>query len=293
MHNKLQICREFIKTASAQIPSYAWDCTTPIVIAHDDKVQHFGTGTLFSVADSFFLVTAGHVIKQANEYDKTLAIGGFDGNNFISLTGDSLVSSSGQYGSSSDPFDVGIHPLAPDAVARLKNEKRFLHFDDIEFDPQPQTAVYTLFGFPGVWSSPSASQDENVMYKALQYTTYRYDRITSPLSDYQERLHLLLDGQLDQAFNDDASPVQSYDIDGGSGSVTLNLGGISGCSVWRIGDFSKPLDKWDVEESKLVAVQTGAYYDYKAIQATRWIAVSTLVHQAFPELRPAMKLLHL
>ena len=138
-------------------------------------MHHFGTGTLFRVADHFFLVTAGHVIKQACAHGKTLGIGGSDDGRFVTLSGQTLVSSEGQYGSSADLFDIALHRFSPDAVARLA-KKRFLIFDDIEFDSQSATAVYTIFGFPAVWSSPSRSTDEKVIYKALQHTTYRYDR---------------------------------------------------------------------------------------------------------------------
>jgi len=265
MDDQFQLQRKINETATAQIPSYAWDCTTPIVIAHEGAVHHFGTGTLFRVADHFFLVTAGHVIKQACEHGKTLGIGGSDDGHFIALNGDTLVSSEGQYGTSVDPFDIGLHRFAPDAVARL-SKKRFLLFNDIEFDTQSPTAVYTLFGFPAVWSSPSSSPDEKVKYKALQYTTYRYDRDTSTLQEYQDRLHLLLDAQFHQATNEDASPAQFHGPDGKSGPFPSGLGGISGCSVWRIGDLNTPLDDWDVEKSRLVAVQTGVYHAKRAFK---------------------------
>jgi hypothetical protein len=289
MDDLVQLQRRINATATAQIPSCAWDCTVPVVVAHEGAVHHFGTGTLFRVADYFFLVTAGHVIKQACEQGKTLGIGGSQDGHFISLSGETLVSSEGRYGSSEDPLDIALHRFAPDAAPRLAT-KRFLLFNDIEFEPQSATAVYTIFGFPAVWSSPSKSADEKVAYKALQYTTYRYDRDTSALDEYQERLHLLLDGQLDQATDDDARPVEFSDRNGTPVAFPRGLGGISGCSVWRIGDLTTPLDKWATEKAKLVAVQTGVYNAHRAIKATRWIAVSTMIHGAYPEFRPAMRL---
>lgn len=292
MDDQFQLQRRINETAIAQIPSCAWDCTVPIVIAYEGVVHHFGTGTLFRVADHFFLVTAGHVIKKACELGKTLGIGGSDDGHFIALSGETLVSSEGQYGTTGDPFDIALHRFSSDAVARLA-KKRFLLLDDIEFDPQSATAVYTIFGFPAVWSSPSKSVDESVTYKALQYTTYRYDRDTSVLNQYQERFHLLLNGQLDQATNEDATPVEFRNRDGKLVAFPHDLDGISGCSVWRIGDLVTPLDKWAVDRSRLVAVQTGVYDAQRAIKTTRWIAVSTLIHEAFPELRPAMALVRL
>ena len=70
-----------------------------------------------------------------------------------------------------------------------------------------------------------------------------------------------------------------------------HLGGISGCGVWRIGDLTIDISDWRIEGfARLVAVQTGFYHSAHVIKATRWIAVSTLIHDAYPDLRPAMHL---
>ena len=92
---------------------------------------------------------------------RRFSMGGSDDGRFVTLSGQTLVSSEGQYGSSTDLFDIALHRFSPDAVARLA-KKRFLIFDDIEFDSQSATAVYTIFGFPAVWSSPGGSTDNKV-----------------------------------------------------------------------------------------------------------------------------------
>src|SRR5438874_712036 len=119
MDDQVQLQRRINETASAQVPSWAWDCTVPVVIVHEGAVHHFGTGTLFRVADHFFLVTAGHVVKQACDRGKTLGIGGSEGANFIALSGEALVSSEGQFETSDDPLDIALHRFSPDAVVRL------------------------------------------------------------------------------------------------------------------------------------------------------------------------------
>ena len=83
MDDQIHVQRRIDEAANAQAPSYAWDSTVPIVIANEGTVNQFGTGTLFRVANHFFLVTAGHVIKQACELGKTLGIGGSDDGHFI------------------------------------------------------------------------------------------------------------------------------------------------------------------------------------------------------------------
>ncbi len=228
------------------------------------------------------------IIKKAVKYAKTLAISSATGF-FVAVPGEWICSSEGQYGTDEDPFDVVVCKLAQDVVDKIGN-KTFLRFDDIEFDSQSPTAVYTLFGFPGIWSEPSASPSANLVLKPFQYTTYAYDRDTDAFPEYQDRFHLLLDAQLRYTSISTGSPAQFRDVGGNDAPFPGGLGGISGCSVWRIGDLNVPVDDWSRERSRIVAVQTGVYPSKQAIEATRWVAVSTVLHGAFPELRPAMEL---
>jgi hypothetical protein len=85
-------------------------------------------------------------------------------------------------------------------------------------------------------------------------------------------------------------PFIFLDLNRNSLQFPRDLGGISGCSVWMIGSCDKPIEEWKKENSKIIAVQTGVYHKSQIIQATRWVAVSTLLHEAFPEVRPAMAL---
>ncbi len=290
LDDPIRLQREINEKVAAQIPSRAWDSTVPIVIAHDGAVHQFGTGTLLRIADCFFLVTAGHVIKDSCKNNKTVGIGGSDDRYFIALRGEAQVSSDCQGETNADPFDIGLYRLPPDIVARMK-QKQFLLLDDIDFVEQSPTAVYTLFGFPAVWSSPDSSGLNTIGYKAFQYTAYRYDRDTSVLKQYQDRYHLLLDAQLTEATDHDGNLFSIHDADAEK-ILALELGGISGCSVWRVGDLKAPFNEWGIKPPQVVAVQTGVYKSHRAIKATRWIAVSTLIYEAYPELRPAMALAH-
>ena len=138
--------RRIIETVNAQIQPRIYDSAVPIAVAQNAALRQHGTGTLFRVADHFFLVTAGHVFGEASKYKLSLGIGGSRDGHFIPLEGQSLVAS--------EPHDIGLHRLHSDAVDRL-TVGRFLSFNDIEIDQQSPTAVYTIFGFPCVWSSPS------------------------------------------------------------------------------------------------------------------------------------------
>ena len=70
----------------------------------------------------------------------------------------------------------------------------------------------------------------------------------------------------------------------------MGLKGISGCGVWHIGDLDVPLDRWVDREAKLAGVACAVYQAHGAIKVTRWIAVTTLINAAFPDLQPVLKL---
>jgi len=270
------------------IPEQAWDSTVAIVIVHNHNVYQFGSGILFRIADESFVVTAGHVIKEAHKYNKTLGITSAN-ESFVAVPGEWICSSEGQYGTDNDPFDVAIYNLPEHAIQKL-NGKRLLYRNDIDFGLQSGTGVYTLFGYPGIWSKPSTSSSEKLQLKPFQYTTIAFNRDTRSFTEYQEGFHLLLEAQLQYSSTENGTQATFKKLDGNSAPFPRGLGGISGCSVWRIGDLDVPIDDWGEKQPKIVAVQTGVYHTNQAIKATRWIAVNTLMHGAFPKLRPAMDL---
>jgi hypothetical protein len=74
------------------------------------------------------------------------------------------------------------------------------------------------------------------------------------------------------------------------GRFRRGLKGISGCSVWRVGDLDIPIDRWAESSAKLTGVVCAVYQAHGAIKVTRWIAVTTLIHSAFPDLQPVLNL---
>jgi hypothetical protein len=269
------------------VPSHAWNSTVAIVIAHNDAVHQFGTGMLFRIADKSFLITAGHVAQKAAANKKTLGISGSDDGTFISLAGEFMVSSEGQYGCDEDPFDIAILALPKDSIFRMQ-KKTFLLLNDVDFDEQSATGVYAIFGFPSVWSESCSDAGDTLKTKALEFIAFRSDRDTAALENYQERLHLLLDASPDYLTTQDGTNAQFLRRDGTEASFPGELGGISGCGVWRIGDLKVPINDWCRSEPRIAAVQTAVYPKRGLIRATRWAAVSTLIYEAFPELRPSL-----
>jgi hypothetical protein len=129
---------------------------------------------------------------------------------------------------------------------------------DIGFGEQPKTAVFTLFGHPGIWSSPSRDEGETLQVKGLEYTTYTFERNVEELLDYNPEYHLLLDAQAQQITWSDGSRAEFREREGTSADFPRDLKGISGGPVWRTGDLNVPIDDWHRLPPRVVGVQTGA-----------------------------------
>lgn len=197
--NEQQRLQEAINRGiQTNVPSRAWESTVAIVVAHPPAVSQLGSGTLFQVADRHFLVTASHVIRLAHKHRKTIGIAATGNDNLIAVAGNWMCSTPSE-GPGIDPhdpdnadaFDVAVHLLPDETVAKLRS-MRFLRIGDVYFsDPGPK-AVYTLFGYPGVWSEPTRTSEERLIVKPLEFTTYAYDGDVAELRGFKPQLHLLL-----------------------------------------------------------------------------------------------------
>ena len=185
---------------------------------------------------------------------------------------------------------IAVFRLPPEAIKRLSHY-RFLRIDDVGFDEESKSGVFTLFAYPGKWSLPSLGEADVVQLKGLEYTAIAYQGSAEKLNDYNARYHILLDAQAQQITWNDGTGAAFVDRKGENMFFPRDLKGISGCSVWKTVDTSVPVEKWQTLSAKVVGVETGVYQDRQVIRVTRWIAVTTLIHEAFPELRPAINLL--
>lgn len=188
-----------------------------------------------------------------------------------------------------DSFDVAAVPLTNEQASQLQ-DSTVLRMDDVSFRPVDKNNFVSIFGFPHLWSTRSTDQQPIMTSKAFQFTTDLYSGPTSDLSNYSDRFHLLLNASNEHLYDEKGSPARFQTLGGQPASFPSDIRGISGCSVWTIGDSKKPPIEWDSDQARLIAVQTGVYRQRQVIKSTRWIAVSTLLYEAFPELRGAMSL---
>lgn len=62
------------------------------------------------------------------------------------------------------------------------------------------------------------------------------------------------------------------------------------CSVAHIGDLDTSIEAWPATGAKVPKVACAVYQAHGAIKMTRRIAITTLLHSAFPDLQPVLKL---
>ncbi len=269
----------------SRVPRWAWDSVVSIVLGSEENVHQFATGALFQVRDQRFVVTAAHAIRIAASRDKTIGIT-CDSNSFMSASGNWICSGPFQYGSVEDPIDIAVYRI-PDQFFHRFNRQRFIQLSQVNFEVQ-RSGVFVLFGYPGIWTVPSRSNDERLEIKPLEYTTICYSGDQASLQGYQPKLHILLDADSKAISLSNGSRAQLRKCDGSLATFPRDLKGISGCPVWLIGDHRIPAGEWHTLPVGLAGVQTGVYQDSGVIRVTRWIAVTTLIHEAFPRLRCAL-----
>jgi hypothetical protein len=272
------------KRISRFVPRYVWRSTVAIVVANRPKVHLLGSGSLFQIGKYYFIVTAAHVIRLAHEYDRTIGISS-DAGSLSSVHGEWITSAPNL---PEDSLDIAVYQISDRVLGTLK-QSWFTRIADADFGREPKSAAYTVFGHPAIWARPSGADDEKVQLKGLEYTSYTYERSARDLSGYDPKYHLLLDAESEEITWTDGTRAEFKRADGTGAVFPRELKGISGAPVCRIGDLGVPINGWHSSCPKLVGVQTGIYQPSQAIRVTRWIAVTTLIHAAFPELKATIE----
>ncbi len=270
-----------VRAMVARTPSRVAGSALAIVGSHSCNVRHMGTGTLLAVADAKFVVTAAHVLKMAKDQDLTVAISPALGGVFTAVTARPWVLT--MDGGAGDQNDVALYRLDERELGRL-GAVDFVRIADVCFEKDLASAYFVVCGFPSIWSTAS-NPDGDMKSRLLQYGTYPFKGETSGLGGFDPERHILLEGTPGDLLDHNGEPTRFQTRSGHPASMPADLSGISGCSVWRIGDLRTPVSEWNINGAQIVAVQTGVFKTAGAIKATRWNAVTTLLHSAWPDLR--------
>ncbi len=258
----------------------------PIYAYFGDKMILFGSGTLLRVADSRLLVTASHVTCCANKKGIGLFVPADSGKKkFVSVRGRmASVSKS--------TVDISFVELPEDCFSVL-NLRKFLNLSDFEVRPgSSRKALYYIHGYPSCWASDDGMSSEAELV-AFSYGTVLYEGPTENLDDqdYNPQANILL--QVCKSLN--------CPMEGTHGGVPEELGGVSGCSIWRVAELDSGRAKWNAIQPKVVAVETGVFrgkvlgplgenLEAWAVKGVWWGVLTPALWDGFPELRPSLRL---
>lgn len=280
---------ELIPAMAACMPLTAAAATVAIVGAKSPVVRQIGSGTLLAVADAHFVVTAAHVLRHAQSHGMTVGVSSGDNQSFTAITGDWMLTTSSDGGASDDQFDIAVSRLSPNQLHRFAGVT-FVRIADVSFERDLTSGYFVVSGYPGIWSSVPEANETSMNSGLLQYGTYAFSGNTSALAGYDPERHFLLEASPATMLDPQGKPVVFRTRLGHHASMPSDLAGVSGSSVWIIGDLRFPISSWNQGLARIVGVQTGVYPSRGAIKFTRWNAVTTLIHSAFPDLRSTIEL---
>ena len=243
--------------------------TVAVVLERDGRPWQHGTGTLFRFGHLSFLVTAGHVVRAADQYSLYL-VGASE--RCIPLKGQRIYTS----GEQDDLFDLAIWKLEDETIEGL-GACTYLRQIDVSPADDLGPDDYFLTGFPTENADTDHERGGVQGLGRLTFFTSIFDGDASGLPNYRSDCHLLLSCSDDKiSLNEAAFPAK--------------LNGISGCAVWR-SFASGPQRRWQAGRARIVGVQTSTYRNHSIIKATRWNNVGKILYEKFPELRGSLNLL--
>lgn len=260
------------------VPEKAIMATAPIFAADSVKehLHPFGTGTLLSIAQRRFIITAAHVRSEQKKQGFSFLCAATKKGGFTPLVQSNWYLN--------DKLDVAVFDLTERNVTDF-GSNTFLNLSDIDLNTDTNRGIFAVFGLPAKWSQASLSPNEPpVQAKALQFITNAYEGNTSHITGFDPSIHILLNASNEDHRSSDGTSAQWPDRLGNF------LPGISGCGIWKLCDTFEASRTPDKLDSRLVAVETGVYSATGVIKGTRWDAVANLLRQAFPDLQSAFEI---
>lgn len=258
---------------NAELPENFSLAIVPIARGHSmESLTAFATGTLLRVAEESFLVTAAHVISDAEKLNSPLAFGVWGENKFLKLIGAPLVTPlvRGHW------YDLCIWKLPAEIAERVPTEN-FLRFSTCSGDArnfENRKSVFRVYGFP----CEGVSKDASMHFSPFTLTTHPFRDYPGNLENYDPDIHMLFDVR--------PEGVQTLGDHGAVFPTTrAQFEGISGCPVWEI-----PLEidaQKTMRAARIVGVETCVFSTKGVMRATHWNAVLRFLAKAFPEVRPA------
>lgn len=269
-------CREHIDFIDSALQRAMESTIIPLFVDVDGSAVVLGSGTLFSIGDARFIVTAAHVLETASAAKKRIWFGGSDTNShrlYPSANGLKWYAD----GEQMEKSDFAIWRLEESDSKRFPGH-RFLRLMDISSLEPRANDFFCTVGFP-TELTPMIERGAGARHwvQALKLYSLPYDGETEMLGNYEPDSHILVCGQ--------SETMSAFDHEK---PFPKQLGGISGGQIWRI--------RFDVINEKpivlaaLAAVETCVYRSGRIVRGTKWSRVLGVMFNAWPELQPAMKI---
>ncbi len=258
----------------------ALGASVAILIVRGSTLSVHGSGTLFRLGTESFVITAAHVINQANASNLCILPADSKGPSAIlPLEGETALADD-------DKIDVAAMRLKASTAEKIE-PRRCLRLDDVSFDDDIDAALFTVFGFPTM-----LSYDEKSILRVTKFfhLAAMPEKRPTSLRCFDPRHNFLIDADGDETRGLDGKVVDFVYRGGVRARFPKDLGGISGGSVWKIADGPNDHHRGS-EPARLVGVETCVYSNPPCIQATRWRYVLSLIASAFRDLQPAIDLL--
>jgi hypothetical protein len=262
-----QLTAEFNRKLQPSLSLFLGQVTIPL-LRHDEDHNTWrphGTGSLFTVAGLYFLVTAAHVLDefwpQNAEAPQTLWAVNAVAKKQFSIIG------KGRY---QREHDLGVVELRHDVVEQFQGMK-FLTAADVRI--APSQGVFIVCGFPEEWQT-------NSTLTALAYLTHAYEGPSAGLTfDRSTELGLVYD----LSFSSGAEPSPA--------GLPDRLKGVSGGPVFLIenadlGSEARP------ERLRLVGVEHATQRinaHQHLIKAARWEGVLAILIRNYPGVDRALE----
>jgi hypothetical protein len=237
--------------------------TVPLLYKQDDIYHSVATGTLFEVADRYFIITARHIFDGI-EPEKLAYPEHSDGTVVRTIGISRLVRPD------TDKIDVAVIEVL-DSVTREKllSGWQFLTLENLA--PATNDGVFALMGYP---SETSTRKGE---WRPAAGIVYFSERICAPLDapDLNPAIDLFF-GFGSTAIRESREEVNAPD-----------LAGTSGAAVWECGDLMGGL--WaPTKILKIVGVQS-AQWKKRYFRAVSWAAVASIFGQMDENLKIAIQ----
>lgn len=265
---------DFCKSVADSLAPAIWESTVPILAEQDGILRQHGTGTLFRIAQRYFVITAAHVFKEAREHGVTLRILEKEpGTKLMHIVGDFHCVRPNQ---GDDFYDLAVRELDKEMVEFLAGYQ-FVQLLDVDTTQAVVDDLYFVCGFPTKLAREARVGEAGLRLTRFFALTYPHQGATEELPNYQRDCHILLDARRKFA-------VELV----GTGPMPDTLRGISGCSIWKTNLMTVGRENWTPAHARIIAVQTQVYTKAQLIRGTMWKIVANLFHKAYPELQPAL-----